>query len=256
MQNDNACKIWDLLVDCAKQKTIITYREIYNKTGVYWRRPQPIAFKTIRAYCSNNNLPSLSIIAVNKKHDIAKEFRIQKNDSVNEIKKVFDYNWNDIKNPFTTESQKESLEDYRKEILLDDKITEKYEYVKIRTDLQTKLRNIALIDYSGKCAMCSISIPEILEGCHIKPYSDCNSKEKGDQSNILLLCRNHHKLFDEGLIYIDENYIIHVSADRIKNKKDHDDLMKIDGKKLSLPEDQSHYPGKEYIHYLNSSKGN
>lgn len=63
------------------------------------------------------------------------------------------------------------------------------------------------------CAMCECEVPEIIQGAHIWPVSaikgtSLSSDEKmrhatsGD--NGLWLCENHHKLFDLGLISINE----------------------------------------------------
>lgn len=59
-----------------------------------------------------------------------------------------------------------------------------------------------LLELRGRCELCGISQPEILEAAHIKPKS-----EGGEDSseNGLLLCRNHHKAFDAGLLLFDVN---------------------------------------------------
>jgi len=70
-----------------------------------------------------------------------------------------------------------------------------------RRSIQTKKRSqaafrAAVIRRYGerRCALCSAP-PEVIEAAHIVPVSDSGSDDSG---NGLLLCRNHHALFDLG----------------------------------------------------------
>ena len=51
-----------------------------------------------------------------------------------------------------------------------------------------------------KCAMCSITTESFLIASHIKPWKDCNDKERLDLENGLLLCAKYDWLFDKGYI--------------------------------------------------------
>lgn len=51
--------------------------------------------------------------------------------------------------------------------------------------------------FGGKCFVCGFS--SIVEICHIKPRYLGGSD---DPSNILLLCPNHHSMFDSGLLIL------------------------------------------------------
>lgn len=55
-----------------------------------------------------------------------------------------------------------------------------------------------ILDRDKKCLVCCADNYMILEACHIKPYSVCENDEKYDLNNGIVLCRNHHKLFDSG----------------------------------------------------------
>ncbi len=60
-----------------------------------------------------------------------------------------------------------------------------------------------------KCMLCNLGISSCLEAAHIKPYCNCkNDIERYDDSNGILLCSNHHKMFDRGLFSFDENWSI------------------------------------------------
>ncbi len=79
--------------------------------------------------------------------------------------------------------------------------------VKIRVN-QDEFRNKLLKKYS-KCCLCGVTAPTLLIASHIKPWSVCEPEEKLDESNGLLLCPNHDKLFDAGYItFNDEGEII------------------------------------------------
>ncbi len=58
-----------------------------------------------------------------------------------------------------------------------------------------------------KCMLCNITVPSVLEAAHIKPYKVCaNDIERYDEDNGILLCSNHHKMFDRCLITFDKNW--------------------------------------------------
>ncbi|MBZ9623651.1 HNH endonuclease [Clostridium sp. FP2] len=67
---------------------------------------------------------------------------------------------------------------------------------------QGKWRDYIIKDNHCKCALCEISMKELLIASHIKEYSKCekNTMEHLDIKNGLLLCANHDKLFDKHLI--------------------------------------------------------
>ena len=78
-----------------------------------------------------------------------------------------------------------------------------------------------LLDRIGpkRCVLCECGIPELIQGAHVRPVAQIK-KEAGmpfdkklecaiDGNNGLWLCENHHKLFDENIIRIKENGIIH-----------------------------------------------
>lgn len=74
-----------------------------------------------------------------------------------------------------------------------------------------------LLEHLGQkhCALCGCEIPELIQGAHIWPVADIKRTatltleqkihHATDGENGLWLCENHHKLFDEGLIAIDNS---------------------------------------------------
>ena len=55
-----------------------------------------------------------------------------------------------------------------------------------------------------KCCLCGVSNPALLVASHIKPWSVCEPEERLDENNGFLLCPNHDKLFDSGLISFED----------------------------------------------------
>ena len=66
-----------------------------------------------------------------------------------------------------------------------------------RGAVQVYFRMNMLRIYKMRCAFCNLAAPEVLEAAHILPWADCQTDdERGDVANGLLLCANHHRLFD------------------------------------------------------------
>lgn len=75
---------------------------------------------------------------------------------------------------------------------------------------QNVFRDKLLKRYS-ECCVCGLSNSKLLIASHIKPWSCSASTEKLDVDNGLLLCPNHDKLFDSGLITFDNSGHIIIS---------------------------------------------
>lgn len=72
--------------------------------------------------------------------------------------------------------------------------------------VQSTFRNNLFVEFDSKCAICEINKKDLLYASHILQYSKCPSvTEMIDYNNGLLLCANHDKLFDKGLISFDIN---------------------------------------------------
>ncbi len=70
-----------------------------------------------------------------------------------------------------------------------------------------------LLNKYHKCCICGIVNNKLLIASHIKPWSECeNGQERTDfESNGLLLCPNHDKLFDKGYITFNDDGTINIS---------------------------------------------
>ena len=78
---------------------------------------------------------------------------------------------------------------------------------------QAWLRNRAMIYWNNSCALTGVSVPEILETCHIKPWSDpeITAKERLSIENTIVMCVHLHRLFDAGLISFADNGALMIS---------------------------------------------
>ncbi|RDI05494.1 HNH endonuclease [Flavobacterium sp. AG291] len=93
--------------------------------------------------------------------------------------------------------------------------------------------------YRNACCVTGETIPELLEAAHIQQYK---SKTSNHVQNGLLLRVDIHRLFDNNLIFIDGDYVIHVS-DLVGNEY----YKRFDGKKITLPDIESEYPSTEAL---------
>lgn len=88
---------------------------------------------------------------------------------------------------------------------------EKQAVVKVRVN-QSEFRSRILSKYK-KCCLCGVSNPALLVASHIKPWSVSEPEERLDDSNGFLLCPNHDKLFDSGLISFEDTGRIIISPE-------------------------------------------
>ncbi len=68
-----------------------------------------------------------------------------------------------------------------------------------------------LLKRNKHCCLCYVNNNKLLIASHIKPWSLSDGNEKLDENNGLLLCPNHDKLFDTGMISFDDDGKIIIS---------------------------------------------
>jgi len=112
-----------------------------------------------------------------------------------------------------------TLEEKYKDILLDIrdiKGADKIRAVKTRVN-QSVFRQMVLMNYSSKCAVTGIDIPDLLFASHIKPWST-HETERLNPENGICLSALYDKSFDKGYIGFDSNYKVLLSS-ALKEKK-------------------------------------
>lgn len=90
--------------------------------------------------------------------------------------------------------------------------TSYFEKIKVKKDKkfsqQRKGQNIwrdELLTRDKKCVISELEQECVLEAAHIKPFIQCNDREKFNKNNGILLSATLHKFFDAGLITFSEN---------------------------------------------------
>jgi len=120
--------------------------------------------------------------------------------------------------------------------------------VKTRVN-QDVFRKMVIANYSGKCAVTGIDIPELLLASHIIPWAN-NEKERLNPENGICLSALYDKAFDKGFIGINEKYEILISSD-LKRKTKHEYYPKyfshLENEKIKLP--QKYLPNKEFLQF-------
>ena len=111
---------------------------------------------------------------------------------------------------------------------------------------QEKIRINALSLYNYKCAICGMDHPKLLVASHIVPWA-ADKDIRGDPQNVMLLCPLHDRMFDAGLISLNDDFTVIVSKALDGYETAKRAAMSISGMKLSIPADFA--PKLEYLQY-------
>lgn len=120
--------------------------------------------------------------------------------------------------------------------------------VKTRVN-QYVFRQIVLANYSTRCAITGIDIPELLLASHIMPWSK-NEEHRLNPENGICLSALYDKAFDKGIIGINKKYQVVLSSS-IKKKKEtlfyQNYFAPIENLKIIEP--IKYLPKKEFLEY-------
>lgn len=253
--------MWDLLVDLAKKKETAFYEDIRDriqqKFGIKYAC-QSIGFllTPIQDHCMNTNLPPLTALIVNKGKGlpgigfIAADLSVEQQFE-EEKKKIFGYHWENEESPFlgydTAESSVDSYADQLVKIPNSSK--EVLRKVVDRGQCQLIFRQGLLKAYRKRCAVCGLSFENLLQAAHIKPWKKADDSEKISINNGILLCSNHHALYDKNLMQIKDDYTIDFDETKIfiNTDTDRDVLLKYKGQKIALPKNEALWPSKDML---------
>lgn len=113
--------------------------------------------------------------------------------------------------------------------------------------------------YEHHCAICGKQLA-LIEAAHILPVAVSGSTD--ETRNGIALCRNHHHAFDQGLIFITDDYKVHVNHSRLAelNSIGQDEgiesLLKAEGGSLlHLPDAAADRPHLPYLKTARSIRG-
>ena len=252
-QHQRAAIGWDVLTKVAKHNELIRYGELGKQSGIH-HRPVRYVLVLIQDYCLQNQLPPLTILVVNQSGLPGEGFIAWDVDDIEEgLKQVYNYNWDNLGNPFGFAKNGLTEDEIIKELLENPEDAEDtYAKIKIRGAAQPIFRKALLEAYDHQCAFCGFSFEVGLQASHIIPWSISKKTERLDVRNGILLCATHHKLFDDRCLTINDDFTINYNGpddeeERIYSEYDRLLTTALHGKKMTLPIDKRHRPKKVYV---------
>lgn len=103
-------------------------------------------------------------------------------------------------------------------VQLEDPIERRYAVRQTRVRLhQARFRGRVVPAYSSQCAICRLKELRLLDAAHI--VGDVEELGEPSVSNGLSLCAIHHRAFDENLVGVSPDYVVHVSQ-RLREDED------------------------------------
>lgn len=254
-QHQRAKIAWEVLIQVAKREDFIRYKELGVIIRIHHRAVR-FVLAIIQDYCTENKLPPLTILVGNKLGVPGKGFTAWEPSNFDEGKnKVYNYNWDDEPNPFLFAIDGTNEQEVIKSLITNPQNSDEiYRKIKSRGYSQIIFRKALLIAYKSKCAFCNTSLNSILQAAHIIPWNSANDKQKLDVRNGLLLCANHHYLFDNGLLSVDEQFRIQINKNvRLKTESDKIIVSTLSNTLLQLPKDSTLHPKIEYLKHRNKT---
>ncbi|WP_051911557.1 HNH endonuclease [Methylomicrobium agile] len=251
-QLERAARAWPILTSRAEKRTTITYGELGQALGVHHRAIRYV-LGVIQDYCLEEKLPPLTILIVNASGKPGSGFiAFDLNNFEEGLEKVFDFDWGAMENPFGFSASGDSYKSIVKALTHDPTSAQDiYTMVKSRGIKQIIFRDALLKAYSHRCAFTEIEFPEVLEACHIIPWSQASPAERLDVRNGLLLNNFHHKLFDTGYITLTSDHRI-VYYDPLGEERNYSELesgltLKLHGKSMHVPHRLALRPDANFI---------
>ncbi len=113
---------------------------------------------------------------------------------------------------------------------------------------QGAFREMVITAYRRRCTVCRLAHPELLDAAHIIPDRD----DRGTPvvQNGLSLCKIHHAVYDNDIMGIDPDHVVHISR---KVLEEHDGpmlrhgLQELDGSRIVLPARAADRPDRERL---------
>lgn len=247
-----AGKVWPMLVQAASDKRTMYYQDIADEIGTN-ALSVGYALYPIAMYCDNEGIEPLTSIVINQgtKKPGNGFLRIWGNNYKDAIALAFNKDWSVIENPFANFGIQDTVDSLSNEILSDPENSSKvYQKIQSRGVAQQIFRRALMKAYKSRCAICQCSLEEVLEASHIIPWVASTGVQKIDPRNGILLCANHHKLFDQFIFTVDQNYHLLVNPKKKLDKSlinDNKRLLHLEGYKIYLPDNKNVWPKLEYL---------
>jgi putative restriction endonuclease len=257
-QYERAYRTWSILTRRASERRNITYGDLAKQLGIH-HRPTRYILDLIQNYCLSEKLPPLTVLAINKTTGIpGPGFIAWDTDNLEQGRQqVFNFAWPSVENPFSFASDNTTFNNAVDDIYSDPTRSEDvYAKVKVRGMAQQIFRKALLVAYSNRCAFTGLQFIPCLDASHIIPWSESTHAQRLDIRNGILLSSVHHRLFDQKLITIDEEYKIRFYDPAMIDGapySEYDRLLTsaLHGQVINLPPNQKHWPKLEWIRKRN-----
>ncbi len=113
---------------------------------------------------------------------------------------------------------------------------------------QGAFRELVISAYHERCTVCRLAHPELLDAAHI--ISDTDLLGTPIVQNGLSLCKIHHAAFDNDIMGIDPDHVVHISR-RVLAEKDgpmlKHGLQELDGSSIILPARAAERPDRDRL---------
>jgi len=112
---------------------------------------------------------------------------------------------------------------------------------------QAEFRQRVMKAYSKQCAVCNLKSEPLLDAAHIIPHSQSGQPEV---PNGLSLCKIHHSAYDQNMLGISPDYLIHVNSDMLSQRDGpmlRHGFQERNREKIYIPRKKSDYTDRDKI---------
>lgn len=113
---------------------------------------------------------------------------------------------------------------------------------------QPEFRARVILAYDRTCTICRLNHPELLDAAHIIP--DRDEQGVAHVTNGLALCKIHHAAFDNGILGISPDYVVHVDQQVLKEVDGpmlKHGIQDMQGTALTLPRREADWPSRDAL---------
>jgi len=113
---------------------------------------------------------------------------------------------------------------------------------------QPAFRTRVLLAYETRCAVCTLRHGSLLDAAHIAP--DSSDHGVPTTPNGLALCKIHHAAFDQDMLTISPDYVVHIDRDLMEEVDGpmlRHGLQEMDGRTLTLPTRAADRPDRDLL---------
>lgn len=113
---------------------------------------------------------------------------------------------------------------------------------------QPVFRARVILAYSRTCTVCRLNHPELLDAAHIIP--DREVEGVAHVTNGLALCKIHHAAFDNGILGISPDYVVHIDEGilaEVDGPMLKHGIQEMQGIGLMLPHKESEWPSRDAL---------